>query len=179
MMKNIFLSLVLLFLYAISFGQVRTSPKINWVKRDTIPYSYSYPNSWKLNRAKLMGTDFILYAPVEGVGSSDFRPNINLLVQDLTANPLSIKEYQKLSLDQIPQFLTHSQIILNEIKKGAHGEYIHMIYAGKLGMNPLKFEQYIYLHSQKAYVLTLTSTPQHFDLDKVQGEEILKRFTLK
>ena len=58
-------------------------------------------------------------------------------------------------------------------------EYHKLIYSSKQGIFDLIFEQFIWLKSEKAYILTLTCKLNEFEICKKTGEKILQSFKLK
>ena len=47
-------------------------------------YSIQYPENWELNESKAMGTNFILFSPLNSK-KDQFKENVNLIIQDLNS----------------------------------------------------------------------------------------------
>mgnify|MGYP000194530882 CR=1 FL=1 len=91
---------------------------------------------------------------------------------------ISLKEYINISVKQIKSVFTDSEIIENT-KLRSTQTYQKLIYTGKQGIYDLQFEQYVWLISGKAYILTLTCEKDQFSSYKEIGEKILNSFRLK
>ena len=67
-----------------------------------------YPMDWEILE-NFMGTIASFLSPQESP-KDDFRENLNILVQDLTNQPMTIEEYTQLSLAQLEQIMTKFKI---------------------------------------------------------------------
>ena len=124
-----------------------------------------------------MGTRFILFSPAESEDDA-FRENVNLILQDISGLQLDLTAYTALSLDQLSTMLNAFHLVENNrMRKGKH-EYQKLIYTGEQGRFQLKFEQYYWVISDTAYVLTFTSEEHKFADYKETSEKILNSFTL-
>lgn len=174
----------MLMMNLVAFGQTDTSKSelidqsVNWSSLIGEKYEVKYPENWDVDRRGLMGTSFILFSPV--IGKNDqFRENVNLLIQDLTAYNLSLDQYVEISENQVKTMITNSNLILSERLKENGLEFHKVIYTGEQGVFNLKFEQYFWLIANEAYILTLTCEVDEFDNYQTLGETILKGFRIK
>ena len=171
-MKKIqFIALIVLLVSFAAFGQ----PGDGWVKESMKTYSIAHPNDWQFDTSGQLGTKFIILSPVTS-GTDQFRENVNLFVQDLTAKGIDLDKFVKITEEQIATFMTDGKILLSKRMKGGDFEYHKMIYTGKQGKFNLKFEQYYLIVGEKAYVLTLTCEVSQFDNYQKTGEKILDSF---
>lgn len=150
----------------------------NWLSINQKDYSIQYPKDWELNQSGQMGTSFILFSPVSS-DQDQFRENVNLLIQDLTGHNLDLDEYVKISEGQIKTLITDGELIESQRISNSVLNYQKVIYTGKQGVYQLKFEQYVWVVDNKAYILTLTCEENQFENYKEIGEQILKSFELK
>ncbi|MBK8054927.1 MAG: hypothetical protein IPK35_17060 [Saprospiraceae bacterium] len=177
------LTTFLLFTF-IAFGQAQESKgrvketKSVWKTLNGTNYSIQYPVDWELNQSGQMGTTFILFSPLE-TSKDKFMDNVNLLIQDLTGHNLNLDKYTEISEGQIKTMITNSRLIESKRIKTGSDEYHRMVYTGDQGMFHLKFEQFYWVKSGKAYVLTLTCEQAKFTVFKEVGEAILNSFTFK
>ncbi|MFD0964690.1 hypothetical protein ACFQ1O_11805 [Pseudofulvibacter geojedonensis] len=141
-------------------------------------YSINYPSNWELDESGQMGTRFILFSPLSS-DQDQFRENINLLIQDLSGHNLDLEKYVEISIDQINRMITDGNILKNKRKLNKELNYHQLIYTGKQGEYKLKFEQYLWVIKNKAYVLTLTCEDEQFSNYQKIGEEIMNSFKLK
>ncbi len=137
-------------------------------------YSITYPSNWELNVSGQMNSTFILFSELEK--EDTFRENINLLVQDLTDQEMTIESYGQITKSQIKEQLPGSKILESSFDKEKN-RYI-MIWSGNVGSGQLKFKQYFFIKKEKVYILTFTTTPEVYNDYIELGNEILNSFTL-
>ena len=149
----------------------------DWQKLNGPNYSVQYPPDWELVESRQMGTDFMLFSPLESE-SDNFKENVNLLVQDLSGFNLDLDSYVQMSEKQLLAVITDPVIIESKRMKAGSSEYHKFLYTGKQGKFTLKFEQYVWVEDKKAYVLTLTCEDEKYSDYRETGEAILNSFRL-
>ncbi|MFY7787543.1 MAG: PsbP-related protein [Thermoflexibacteraceae bacterium] len=150
----------------------------DWKILKNADYSIQYPPDWELNQSGQMGTSFAIFSPLEN-DKDQFKENVNLLIQDLTAYKLNLNKYVEISEEQVEKMITNSALIESKRVKTEKGEYHKMIYTGEQGVFHLKFEQYFWIIDNKAFVLTFTSERDKFESFVAVGEKILNSFVVK
>ena len=168
-------SIIFLFLLSSIFN---VNAQTNWKTIEDKSYSVKYPSDWEVNSTGMMGTSFILFSPLTET-QDNFKENVNLLIQDLSAYDLNLDKYVEISVGQIKTMVTNSNILESKTIKSEFGEYQKMIYTGEQGMFKLKFEQYYWVKNNNAYVLTFTSELDKYLNYKEIGEAILNSFEIK
>lgn len=103
-----------------------------------------------------MGTAAIFLSPHESA-SDVFRENLNVLVQDISAQPMTLSEYTDMSVDQISQFITDLDILESGETTLAGNPAHKAVYTGKQGVYDFKWMQVWFIKDNKAYVITYTS----------------------
>jgi len=172
-MKNIKLIGIFLLLVTVSAcGQTK-----NWNNLNGANYTINYPSEWELNKSGLMGTKFIIFSPLSSKGDN-FKENINLIIQDLTAHNIDLNQYVKISEKQIKTIITEGKIISSTRLNKDGKEFQKVIYTGKQGIYDLQFEQYYWVENNNAYILTFTCKAAEFSDYKNIGEKILNSFVL-
>ncbi|MFH1402606.1 MAG: PsbP-related protein [Patescibacteria group bacterium] len=132
----------------------------NYVNQD-FNIKLSYPDIYELQEG-LMGTVAVFLSPKES--STDlFQENLNVIVQDLSAQPMTLDEYNDLSLGQIETLITDSKIISSKKTTLAGKSAYEVIYTGRQGQYNLKWRQLWTAIDNKAYVLSYTSEINQFD----------------
>ena len=179
-MKQIVIAFLVLSMMACGQStKVEEAPKENlnknWNTFTQANYSVSYPSVWELNQSGDMGTSFIIFSPKESE-QDNFRENVNLLIQDLTGKNIDLDKYTQISEGQIKTLAVNSTIV--ESKDLASGEmkYHKMVYTSDQGSFHLKYEQYYWVLSEIAYVLTFTTEQSTFNTFKETGEKIMNSF---
>jgi hypothetical protein len=149
----------------------------DWQKLNGPNYSVQYPPDWELVESRQMGTDFMLFSPLES-DSDIFKENVNLLVQDLSGFNLDLDSYVQMSEKQLLAVITDPVIIESKRMKAGSSDYHKFLYTGKQGQFKLKFEQYVWVEDKKAYILTLTCEDEKYSDYRETGEAILNSFSL-
>ena len=86
-----------------------------------------------------MGTVVIFFSDQKN--SSDlFQENLNVLVQDLSAQPMTLAEYTDLSIEQIKLFVSDSKILSSKKITLAGNPANELIYRGKQEQIDLKWK---------------------------------------
>lgn len=88
-----------------------------------------------------MGTSFFLFTK-QTSATDDFKENINLIVQDLGGQKISLKQYTELSKKQIKQLITNSKLIKSEKQTLHNKTFNEFLYTGEQGQLKLTFHQY-------------------------------------
>lgn len=148
-----------------------------WQVLDDPKYVIKYPPDWELSRAQ-QGVEFAVLSPLKSE-EDRFRENVNLMVQDLAGMDINLDKYVEITNEQIKTMVISGQLWESERIKNDGDEFHQMVYSGKFGDFNLKFEQFIWIRSEKAYVLTLTCIYKEFYDYLPIGHIILDSFNLK
>jgi len=111
-------------------------------------------------------------------GSSDFRANLNVIVQDLADPSMPLSEYTRLSIRQGPQLIDGFKLLTSGPATLASRSAWRVTYLGRSGDRDLKFEAVWLVEKGKAYVLTFTSTRDAFDSYEPTAEAMFDSFRL-
>ena len=163
----------LLFLTSFCFAQSDITKSI--FSKDN--YKIEYPKSWKLDTSRLMGSELLLFAPLENQ-LDKFSENVNIIIQDLVGQNINLKNYKAITDKQLSDFATYPTIYESEIKKINDKEYYRVIYALTQGNSRLKITSICYIKNEKAYLITLTTELEKYEMYKKVGEEVLSSFCL-
>lgn len=126
--------------------------------------SIKYPNNWEILENQ-HGTNVMILMPLDEM-KSDFRANLNIVIEDLTDMEISLERYTELSRNQLEKLITDIQIVepLNPCTLASHSGY-ELVYRGKQGIFELQWLQTWTVINEKAYVLTYTNTTDdYYDL---------------
>ena len=133
----------------------------NTYKNDEFGIQLNYPNTYQVKEG-LMGTVAAFLSPLKD--STDlFQENLTVLVQDLSSQPMTLKEFTELSLSQIPQVITDANIISSEAASLAGNPANKVVYTGKQGQYNLKWMQLWTIVDTSAYLLTYTTEIDEYD----------------
>ena len=155
----------------------KQSQENDWKTLVETEYSIQYPENWELFQIKAMGAEFFFYPPLNPK-QGNFRPNINLIIQDFSRQNMTLSHYVAISENGIRTKLSNSEILLSKRIKTDKVEFQKIIYTGYLFNRHLKFEVYCFIVDNKAYILTLTTGEKQFADYQEIGEKILNSFKI-
>ena len=149
--------------------------KAGWQEYTGTGFSIAYPPAWT-KKESAGSTGFM--TPIEG--SDDFfQENVNVLVQDLAAQPMNLDQYTDFSKAQIKQSLGDSSIeSLRRIKVGGMPAD-EMIYKMKYQEKILTIKGVWMVSDNKAYVITYAAEPEKFNTYLADADEVCNSFRLK
>jgi hypothetical protein len=123
---------------------------------DQYPFSVSYPTEWRVER-DTFGTIVIFLSPLLDTDDT-FAENVNVVVEDLRGEELSLTEYMALTMDVLEDVIVDFHV-LAEGPDTLGDEPAHFIeYTGtepSVGVS-LTWRQTITIHGAHAYVITYT-----------------------
>ncbi|HOS83622.1 MAG TPA: PsbP-related protein [Bacteroidales bacterium] len=132
-----------------------------------------YPASWE--NIETESTVFLLIRPVEEVGQI-FRENVNLIIDN--RNGLNLQEFVGAAKVQLrTQLPNYKEISTDYIELGGK-QYARIVYQHSTNNLPLQVAYYIYIHKNKAYNLTCSSTQSNFELYLPIFEKMISSFTI-
>jgi hypothetical protein len=160
---------------ASSCGDTQSTVEWNSIKEPA--YSIEYPSDWELSKTPTTGVSFAILSQKES-NQDNFRENVNLVIQDLSAYDMNLNSYIALSESQIETLVLDGKILESKRIENKDLPFQKMIYTGTQDIFKLQFEQYIWVSKKKAFILTLTCEEAQFS-DYIQtGEKILDSFIL-
>lgn len=174
---------IILINISLAYGQTalkQTKDSANVIEWQTLTvdkFEIEHPIDWEVDKSQQMGTTFLILSPMENE-KDQFRENVNVLTQDLSAYNLSLDQYTNITLEQVKTMITESEILLSERKKNDNGEYHQLIYKGKQGVYDLQFQQYFWLLDNEAIILTFTGEQTQYDKYLKIAETILNSFAI-
>ncbi|MBT1688451.1 hypothetical protein [Dawidia soli] len=136
-------------------------------------FNMRYPERWQ-NQAGMNAVAFL--SPKENEQDA-FQENVNLMLQDLTQQPMNIDQYTELTRQQVVQFAGNDAIVsLKDATIGGQPckEFVFkMAYDGR----NLKLKQYWFIKEQTAYLFTYTAeTTQYANYENV-ATNLMKSFS--
>lgn len=131
--------------------------RADWDTYRSSEYSVTmeYPSEWT-KRENVMGAVVAFLSPAESP-SDDFRENVNLVVEDLSADPISLTEYWGYSLAQGPKLITDFAQVSSGDTAVAGQEAKQAVYTGRQGQFQLKFMVLCTIRNHRAYTITYTA----------------------
>lgn len=155
----------------------QTGDMQKWTTLTRQRYSVLLPPGWIVDSSKQMGTDCVLFAALENA-SDKFMENVNVIIQPLQGMNMTLDKFTVLSEKQIKAMAADATIL--ESKRMTSGNsFQKMIFTATQNGFKLKFEQYYCIFNDKAFIITLTTEQNKFELYKTTGEQILNSFRLR
>ncbi len=127
-------------------------------------YEITYSESWELfQKANALG----FVSPKEGE-KDGFQENVNIIVQDLSQQPMTLEEYTELSKQQLSAELGDNSITSLEKISFSEERAMEIIYDvpkdPKSGINiDLKYRQVWFIKNNKAYLFTYTAEKDQYE----------------
>lgn len=169
-MKKIILFILLLLCF-----DVRCQTNIEVFESDD--FLISYPLNWNLADAKSINANFAVTSPLSS-NEDQFAENVNLIIQDLKGQNISLSDYAKLSREQLLT-LPNGKIIESRRVNSGDKEFHQIIFEGLLQGRNLKMKQLYFMEKEKVYVLTFTAIKSEYDKYDEIASKIFNSFKLK
>ena len=133
-----------------------------------------YPSDW-VKREGFMGTIVVFMAPTEGM--EDGSPaNMNVLMQDITFQTMTLDDYTELSIEQLESFITDFDLIEEDDITLAGAPAKKLVYTGEQGVFEIKWVQVWGIKDSKVYVLTFTTHEDRFNEFSGIADEMIDSF---
>ena len=144
---------------------------------ETEEFSIEYPEAWELNTKGVMGSTFIIFSPLQDA-LDDFRDNLLLMKEDLSAVSMDLDDYVALTEKQLTTLLQdYSSLESKRLTKDGLTYHV-MTYTGIQGSYDLKIRQYFWVLNETAYVLTFTCEQESADYFDESISKIMSSFKL-
>lgn len=135
-------------------------------------FSIQYPKEWI---KEIRGNSILFLSPLDGQGDR-FKENVNVMLQDLSQQELTLAEYTELTKESVIANLGKQAIVsLKDVTlKGVSAK--EFIYKMNLNGNNLKIKQYWFIQNKKAYLFTYTAKPSKFNDYEAVASKIVESF---
>lgn len=124
-------------------------------------YSIDYPKEWTKSTIPSGAPGVAFLTPKDGPNDV-FQENVNVIVQDLSDQPMTLDEYTDLNKKQLVQLVGASALTSIQPTKLAGADAKVALYSMKYGAYTLKIKQYWTVKNKKAFVLTYTAFPDQY-----------------
>ncbi|MBN1870262.1 MAG: hypothetical protein JW847_06800 [Candidatus Omnitrophica bacterium] len=132
-------------------------------------FSISYPAAWSLEKGK--GGTAVIFFSLQENDMDFFKESVNVVVQDISANPLDFKAYTELAIKQMELVFGENFVILESGPAFVAGRSAYkLIFLGKGPDTELKYMCVWLLKDVTAYQITYTALSSQYDryIDKVK-----------
>lgn len=155
---------------------VSCSTTVNWLSYTDTTNNFKIKYSDKWAKQNINGVVAFL-SPKEN-DKDNFQENVNIMVQDLSKQPLTLEEYTEITKKQITDNLGASAIVSLKDVTVSGQKAKELVYNMDYSGRKLKMKQYWFIKSNKAYVLTYTAEPSQFDKYESISTETIQSFSL-
>lgn len=138
-------------------------------------YEIAYPENWY----KQDNSNAVFFvSPMES--SRDlFKENVNIILQDLSKQPMTLEEYTQLSKKQVSDAYGSSAIISIKNKKVAGQPAKEMVFRRTYQAGYLKLKQYWFIKGHYAYLFTYTADESSYANYQSLINEMVDSFKLR
>ena len=146
--------------------------------------SESYQTSYPINWTKQQKQSAVFFLSPKENEKDLFQENVNVIIQDLSSQPMTLEDYTNLTKNQITQALGSSAIESVKDINFAGQQAKEMVYT--MPKNPiqgrnqnLKLRQIWFIKGNNAYLLTYTAQSSEYDKFLETAKAIFDSFKLK
>jgi serine/threonine-protein kinase len=143
-------------------------------------YEIAFPESWAKQQK---GTATFFLSPKQNEKDL-FQENINIIIQDLSSQPMTLEDYTNLTKQQVIQAFGSSAIVSIKDLNVAGQQAKEMVYT--MPKNPiqgrnqnLKLRQLWFIKGNNTYLLTYTAQSSEYDKFLETAKAIFDSFKLK
>ncbi len=140
-------------------------------------FSISYPATWAYEENK-GGAAIIFFSPKEN-DLDFFKENVNVVVQDISANPMELKEYSELAIKQMELVFADNFVLLDSGVTFLSGQGAYkIVFLGKGPDTELKYMSAWTIKGHTAYQVTYTALSSQYDRYLLQVKRMLISFRI-
>lgn len=134
------------------------SSKYSTYKNNAMGIQINYPSDWSRQEGTLV---IVFLSPRESV-SDLFQENLNIVKQDLSAQPMTLDEYIDIIIENLTQFLVDFNLISSSqtTLDGYSAQELH--YTGTLEGRTLKWKLVVTIKDNNSYELTYSAAVDKF-----------------
>lgn len=150
------------------------STTINWLTYtdDINHFSIKYPDKWI---KRLSNGSIAFLSPKEG-NKDIFQENVNLMLQDLTQQPMNVEQYTELTKKQVTDNLGASAIVSLKSTTLAGQQGKEFIYNMSYKEKTFKVKQYWFIKGKLAYLFTYTAEPLEYEKYESIASDMINSF---
>jgi serine/threonine-protein kinase len=139
----------------------------------TNKYSMQYPKEWS---QKAQNNAILFLSPKEDA-QDQFQENVNIMLQDLSSQPMTLEQYTEMSRQQLVQTFGANSILSqgNTTIAGQKAQY--MVYNFSYQGRHLKIKGVWFIKGKTAYLFTYTAEPSQYAKYEQTATEIINSFS--
>lgn len=147
-------------------------------KSDEKNFSIKYPASWTY-KENTNDAVIIFYSPQEN-DLDFFKESVNIVVQDISGNPMNLRNYSKLAIEQMEAVFGENMIILESVPTFvADRSGYKLVFLGKGLEAELQYMSVWTIDGTTAYQVTYTAIASQYERYISKVEKMLKSFRIE
>lgn len=131
-----------------------------------------YPASW----SKKEKSNAIFFLSPKENEKDLFQENVNLMLQDLSQQPMNLEQYTELTKKQVTDNLGASAIVSLKNATIAGQQAKEFVYDMNYQGRSLKLKQYWFIKGNIAYLFSYTAEPSEYDKYESTATEVINSF---
>lgn len=135
-------------------------------------FTLSYPKEWT---PKTLGNAIAFLSP-QADAQDNFQENVNVIQQDLSAQPMTLQQYTDLSMKQLTEAFGAKAVVSTTSRTIAGQKAMEMVYNMTYQGRPLKVRECWFIKDKTAWLLTFTADPAQFSKYEPTGMAIINSF---
>ena len=135
-------------------------------------FTIKYPETWAKTE---IATGVYFASPLDNELDS-FAENVNIIIQDLSNNKMSLEHYTELSLKQVKDMFANAKIESKKETTLAGQKAVELVWKMDYAGKSLKLKQYWFIKENQAYVFTFTATEITFPKFEAMAMASIKSF---
>jgi hypothetical protein len=139
----------------------------------TNKFTMNYPKEWT---QKASGNIVAFLSP-KADAKDQFQENVNLMLQDISAQPVTLDQYTELTKKQITDAMGAGAIVSQGSKVINGHKAIQLIYNFSYQGHALKVEQYWFIKGKTVFLFSYTAEPGQFTKYQQTALAIINSFT--
>ena len=154
-----------------------------FVSQRTIKYTHdrftvSYPADWRM--AENYHEAAVVFQTPQANALDTFYENVSIVIQDLRANPLSLRKYSEIAVDQVKAVFENNIIVLEEQSTYLSGQAgFKFVYVGRGEELDIQMMSIWTVKDEFAYQINFTATAASYDKYWPKVEALIKSFRIK
>jgi len=147
-------------------------------KNDEYNFSIKYPALWAYEE-NINGAAVIFYSPQEN-DLDFFKESVNIVVQDISGNPLNLQDYSQLAIKQMEAVFEENMITLESVPIFiADRSGYKFVFIGKSPEADLQYMSVWTIEGTTAYQVTFTSIASHYEQYIFKVKRMLRSFRIE
>ncbi|HLI92653.1 MAG TPA: PsbP-related protein [Puia sp.] len=136
-------------------------------------FTMNYPREWT---QKASGNIVAFLSP-KADANDQFQENVNLMLQDISAQPMTLEQYTDLTKKQVTDAGGAGAIVSQGTKTIGGHKAIQLIYNFSYQGHALKVEQYFFIKGKTVFLFSYTAEPGQFVKYEQTAIAIINSFT--